>query len=82
MIELLGGHRPDDGCFVRHFGEVGQEFAHPSAGLPSPLELIRRAQHLRDAFDESEALALEQMLGAVGAAVLLEFGLGIEQLQL
>ena len=82
MVELLRSHRTDDCRFVDHLGEPWQQFADPRTGLARLLEAIWRSEQLRDALDEGEPLAFKEMLGAIRSAVLLEFGLRIEQLQL
>src|SRR5262249_17288259 len=65
VVELVGPHRLDEGDVVHELAELRQELADPGAALPVLTELVRRAKEFRDAFDEGEALVLEQLRGAV-----------------
>ena len=82
VVEFPRRHRADDRCLVRDLREMREQLADPSSGPTGPGEAVRRAQHLRNPFDEGEALSFEEVLGAVGSVVLLKFRFGIEELKL
>src|SRR4029453_18505545 len=82
MIELRGPHRSHDGDVVDNLREMRQELRELGARLTVFLELERRGQELRRAFDEREALALDQLLGNVLSVVLGQRRLGFEEIEL
>src|SRR5205085_12230886 len=60
VIELRRVHRANDGQLVSDRREVRQQLREVCARLAARLELIRRAEQSRRAFDERETLALDK----------------------
>ena len=82
VIELRRPHRADDRDVVGDLREMRQQLRDLRARLAVPLELERRAEQLRRALDEREALALDELVGDVLAVVLRQLRLGIEEIEL
>jgi hypothetical protein len=72
----------DDRDVVDDFRQVWEQLGDFRARLPVLLELKRRAEQLRGAFDEREALALDVLRRNVLPVVLGQRRLGIEQIEL
>ena len=82
VVELRGVHRAQDGDVVGDRPQVRQQLGDLGAGLAVAGEAVGRAEQARRAPDECEPLALEDVLGGVGAVELRELRLVVEQIDL
>ena len=82
MIELIGGHRFDEGQVVGLLGQVGNGVGHPGSALSVLFEFVWGSHQLGDARCEGEAFAFEEFIRAGFVVKLLEFGFVVEQVEM
>ena len=82
VVELIRLHRLDDGEFIRDLTERLDRVRHPDAGPAVLPERLRRPHELGHARSKREPLPLQELIRAVLAAVLDQFRLVIEQIEL
>src|SRR5690606_995356 len=81
-VELVRLYRLDEADLVDDPLEVRQPVGNPLAAFSRPVEGELRPEHLRHALDEGELFALEELLRALLAVELGEFGLVVEEFEL